>query len=91
MVQQEFCQRCNQKDDCQKVYRILGNTEGPPVAAKVCLAFLVPLVVFIVSLGVCERLLNGQIENVHVLSAVSLLSALLVTFACILITRVIRR
>ena len=91
MVKQEFCQNCNQKDDCQKVYRMLGNAEGPPVAAKVFLAFLLPLVVFIVSLGAFERILTGVIDNVHVLAAISFLLAVLVTFACILITRVIRR
>jgi hypothetical protein len=91
MVSKEFCHTCKQKTGCQQVYRQLGDAEGPPVGAKVCLAFLVPLVVFIVSLGICERILNGQIKNVHILSVISLLLALLVTFTCILITRVVRR
>lgn len=91
MVQQEFCKKCNQKGDCKEVYRMLGNAEGPPVVAKVCLAFLLPLVVFIVSLGVCDRILAGEIENAHVLSAVCFLSALLVTFTCIIVTKVIGR
>ena len=91
MVQQEFCQTCKQKNDCRKVYRELGNVEGPPIAAKVMLAFLLPLLVFIMSLGAFERILTGSINESNVLTAVSLLLALVVTFTCIVLIRMIRR
>ena len=91
MVQQEFCQTCEQKNDCRKVYRELGNVEGPPVAAKVVLAFLLPLLVFIVSLGAFEEILTGSIDKSNVSTVVSLLLALLVTFTCIWIVKMVRR
>jgi DMSO/TMAO reductase YedYZ heme-binding membrane subunit len=91
MVQQEFCQICPQKDDCRKVYRKLGNTKGPPVTAKVVLAFLLPLLIFIVSLGTSERILTKVIDTDYVLTAISLLLSLLVTFACIVLIRILRR
>jgi hypothetical protein len=84
MVQQEFCQACRQKNDCEKVYRKLGNAEGPPVTSRVVLAFLLPLIVFIAALGILDTMLPGA-------TGVSLLLAVLITFACIQITRAIRR
>ena len=87
MAGKECCHTCKQKGDCRQVYRQLGDVEGPSVAAKVLLAFLLPLVVFIVALAVFERMLAGVIANSRVLAAVSLLPALWATFACIVITR----
>lgn len=91
MVKQEFCQRCKQKDDCRKVYRKLGNTESPSVTAQVVLAFLLPLLIFIVSLGTSERILTKVIDTDYVLMVVSLLLSLFVTFACIVLIRMLRR
>ena len=73
------------------MYRELGNVEGPPVAAKVVLAFLLPLLVFIVSLGAFEEILTGSIDKSNVSTVVSLLLALLVTFTCIWIVKMVRR
>ena len=50
-TQQELCQQCNQRQDCGQVYEQLGKIEGPSVVKKVVLAFLLPLVVFVASLG----------------------------------------
>ncbi len=91
MDEQEFCHTCKQKNDCRNVYRKLGNTESPPVTSKVILAFLLPLLVFIVSLGISERILTSVINAGHILAALSFLLALLFTFACIVLTRMIRK
>jgi len=91
MTQQEFCHTCKQNSDCRKVYGQLGGLEGPSVAAKVVLAFLLPLVVFVVSLAAFDRILAGAIGEGHVLTAVSLLLALGASFTCILITGMINR
>ena len=91
MASQRFCQNCIQKHDCQRVYEQLGNTSGPSVALKAVLAFLLPLIVFIVSLAVFERVIAGTINNGRLQITLSLLLARLATFICILITRVINR
>jgi uncharacterized membrane protein len=91
MASQRFCQDCIQKHDCKRIYEQLGNTSGPSVALKVILAFLLPLIVFIVSLAVFERVLADTINNGRVQTALSLLLALLATFVCMLITRVINK
>ena len=91
MASQRFCQNCFQKHDCKRVYEQLGSTSGPSVVIKVILAFLLPLIVFIVSLAVFERVFAEAIKNGRTLIAVNLMLALLVTFVCILITRVINK
>jgi len=55
MTSGKFCQDCIQKHDCKRIYEQLGDSQGPSVALKAILAFLLPLMVFIVSLAVFER------------------------------------
>jgi hypothetical protein len=73
------------------VYQQLGNIEGPSVLVKVISAFLLPLVVFIVSLAVFERMFAGATGAGQAQTALSFVLALLATFVCILIIRVINR
>lgn len=91
MESQRFCQDCFQKHDCQRIYEQLGDSPGESVTLKVILAFLLPLIVFIVSLAVSERVLARVISIEEVQMALSFLLALLVTFMCILIVRVINK
>lgn len=90
MVEQNFCQNCYQKHDCQKVYRQLGEIKGPPITFKIIVAFLLPLVVFIVSLAVFEAIFSKAINTGPLQTALSLLLALLTTAACVSITKVIK-
>lgn len=80
MAEQKFCQQCDQKHDCQKIYQQLGNIEAPSLAVKVIFAFLLPLVVFIASLAVFEIILAGAISTERTQTAISFLLAILVTF-----------
>lgn len=91
MAQQKFCRDCNQKDNCQEVFQQLGNAQGQSVVFEVIIAFLLPLVVFIVSLAAYERIFAYTINIKQLQTALGFLMALLTTFACILIIRVINR
>jgi len=91
MTSGKFCQDCIQKHDCKRIYEQLGDSQGPSVALKAILAFLLPLMVFIVSLAVFEREFTGAIVAKSVQTALSFVLALLVTFVCVLITRVINK
>jgi hypothetical protein len=91
MTQQELCQQCSQRRDCGQVYGKLGRIEGPSVVKKVVLAFLLPLVVFIASLAVFERMFRAVASVGQTRSALSFASALLLTFICMLLVKVIDR
>lgn len=91
MVEREFCDNCNQKNNCSSIYHQLGNTNGPSVVVKVVIAFLLPLVVFIISLAIFEEIFAKTISIQSLQTFLSMASALLITFSCILITRVINK
>ena len=69
----------------------MGNASCSSIVLKAIIAFLLPLMVFIVSLAVFERVLAGAINTEQTQTAVSFLLALLATFICILIIRVINK
>ncbi len=91
MAEQKICEDCKQKPDCRRIYEQLGDVEGPSVVIKVIVAFLLPLVVFIVSLAVFQEIFFRAISSQGLQSALSLLLAFLVTFVFILIVRVVNR
>lgn len=104
MVQKENCRNCHQKHDCQEVYRRLGNSTCPSVVTKTIVAFLLPLVVFIISLVVFNRIFSangsggplfaqdGNPVNAPKLQvAAGFLVALLVTCVCVFVTRIINK
>ncbi len=104
MIQQEFCQDCHQKHDCQEVYRQLGHATCPSVVRKVIAAFLLPLIVFIISLAVFDEIIAAAGGNIlrssqdgnpagtqELQTAISFLMALLTTFVCVLVITVINR
>jgi hypothetical protein len=83
MRDQYFCQSCCQKDRCEDVFRRLGEAQGPSVASGAALAFLLPIVVFIVALAVFERVLTGVMKTGGLRTALGLLLALSVTAVCV--------
>lgn len=104
MNQQEFCQDCHHKHDCRQIYRQLGHTSCPPVVHKVIVAFLLPLIVFIVSLAVFDKIFitagsnnlfsaqNGSPSNVQELkTAIGFFLALIITVVCVIITKLLTK
>jgi uncharacterized membrane protein len=91
MVEQTNCQKCTQKSRCQEVYEKLGNIQGPSVVFNVLAAFLLPIVVFIVSLAGFDRILAKVTNNKELQTAASLMLALLITCVCVWMIRVIKR
>jgi hypothetical protein len=88
---QEICHECNQKNHCQEVYEKLGNIQGKSVVLKVLAAFLMPILVFIVCLAGFDKILAKLTTIKELQTAAGLLLALLVTLACILMTRAINK
>ncbi len=62
MTQQHECQGCQHRNSCEDVYRRLGHSDMSPVAIKVCIAFIFPLIVFVVSLAMSEVILKNYMS-----------------------------
>ena len=80
MAEQKFCKDCNQKDNCQNAYQQLGNIKCPSVVSKVILAFLLPVVIFVVSLAVFEKIFTEVIDTEELRTFLSFLLAMLMAF-----------
>ena len=69
----------------------MGENKGPSVVNKVIIAFLFPIVVFIVSLAAFEEILAGAISNQRVQTVLGFLISILTAFLCIFIVRMVGR
>jgi hypothetical protein len=63
MTQAKWCEGCSQAHDCKKVYERLGSLEGPSVALKATVAFVLPVAVFVTALGLFGRLLQHVVAS----------------------------
>ena len=104
MNQQKFCQDCHQKHDCQEVYRRLGGAECPSVTLKVIIVFLMPMVIFVVSLAVFEfffadilgaalksSLSGGSVNMQNLQTLLGFFLAFFITFICMFIFKTLNR
>ena len=82
----DSCSDCSQKETCRQVYEKIGKDKGPNVAWKAIVAFLVPILVFIVVLAVSQRLLESRLES-RGLTIVSFLAAVCVTLLVVVVIR----
>ena len=89
MNKKEFCSNCSQSHDCKTIYEYMGKARGPSVGWKVLWVFLFPILVFIVSLCVFERLLAGCIAGETLRAVVSFLISLGLSFACVTVLSLI--
>ena len=90
MTQPNQCDGCSQADGCKEAYRQLGCAEGPSVTLTVLVAFLLPLVLFIVSLGAFGGWLEGRVAESY-RTLLALILALLVTTGLMLAVQAVSR
>ena len=83
------CSGCGQKETCRGAYEKMGKSTVPNVAPKVIVAFVFPILVFVLALAGAAKLLAGHFED-RMLTLSSFLSALVVTFVFVCIVRAIQ-
>lgn len=88
------CKNCPHGNKCSEIYDMLGKSNCKPVTTSVSIAFLLPLVVLIITMVVFEEYCSGYFENKITASLVSLTAGVLaggisVYIAC-LVNRKIR-
>lgn len=91
MVEFKPCQECDQKHKCRDIYQQLGKSKGPSVAFKAVVAFLLPLLIFILSLAAFERILAGTTDIKGLRIVLDFVLALSVTLVTMLITKAISK
>ena len=89
MLNENVCQECSQKDNCRRAYENLGNIKGPSVTMKSIVAFLIPLIIFLLTLGIFERFFQKAIGSKKLQVAIGFLAASTVTIIYIMIVKLI--
>ena len=91
MEQGKFCDGCGQADVCKIIYEQLGRADGPPVALKALLVFVVPVLVFAGALGVFSALLRDRVASPYQ-TPLAFVLAVAVTVGTVLgISTIVRR
>ena len=62
MTQQHECQGCQHHNSCEDIYRRLGHSGTSPVAVKVCIAFVFPMIVFVVSMAIAQGVVKEHVS-----------------------------
>ena len=83
------CSGCGQKQTCRGAYEKIGKSEVPNVAWKAIVAFVLPIVIFVLSLAGTTKLLAGHFED-RMLTLLSFLLALSITFIYVCAVRAIQ-
>ena len=85
MTDKEDCSNCAGAHDCKVIYEQMGKAQGPSVVKKVIVAFLLPIIVFVVCLVVADKKLVAVTRNEHLRILLGVLFAGLVSFVYVLI------
>lgn len=91
----KVCENCGYRHShencCMDIYQRLGRTKGPSVISRVLLAFVLPLLIFIISLVLASYILSiFKIED-YTKTLFSFLAALTTAVVFVLLIRVFRR
>lgn len=89
-AQSDRCEGCGLKSRCQEAYERLGCVEGPSVTRDVTTAFLLPIVAFVVFLGVFGWLLRDVVAKPYVTPLAAAI-AVPITVVLMLTVRVLMR
>ena len=87
MTEEKKCSNCQHGSDCKIAYEQIGCVEGPNVAVKVFMAFLLPILIFIVALVVFEDVFAMFISSDKLSRILTLLAAAAASFGCMLIMK----
>jgi positive regulator of sigma E activity len=87
----KHCNGCGQENHCREIYEKLGRREGPNVAFKAVVAFVVPIAVFVAAALLAQTLLKNKIENVTLMVLIQLVTGLGATGIVVFIIRQFHR
>lgn len=84
---QPECDGCQHQDRCEDVYRRLGASDAPPVMGKILLAFVVPMLLFVLVLAGSEWMLSDILRS----DLTPVIGAVLAALAVLLYAALMRR
>ncbi len=80
MDHQQNCQGCAQKNSCEDVYQRMGHSKAPPVTRKILVAFVLPMLVFVVCLAGVQHWMGHEHPKLTMLAGFSISIAVTLLF-----------
>lgn len=90
MAQDRLCNTCKDKNLCQNIYHKLGKSTSPSVVGQVLVAFVMPIVVFVLILAAIEEIGFGLWGSSGFVTAVGSLGALAAAGGCVFVASALR-
>ncbi len=87
MSDDKNCSNCPQHEGCKSTYEKLGKAVGSFVALRAIAAFLVPILIFILSLGLFPKILGEFVSGKNWRTLISVALGALICFIYVLIFR----
>lgn len=84
------CNKCPNNNKCSEVYENLGKSSCKPVATSVSIAFLLPMVVFIITIALFQEYCGDVFASKRVNSLFSVFCGLVLSAFSVYIARLIR-
>ena len=91
MAEEKFCQSCDERHRCREIYQKIGNAKGRSFVREVLIAFLLPILAFIASFAAFDAILVKTVETEEIRTALAFILALSVTFALVVIIKIVRQ
>ena len=91
MANQEICDNCGLRNGCKQVYQRMADYQGPSVLGKVLIAFVLPLLSFVLAVAVFAKVAGrfGLVRELEVI--LSLVFGLFTAAGVVLVVKVISR
>lgn len=91
MTDQGICGKCSQRNGCKDIYQQIADNKGPSVLAKVVIAFVLPLLSFVLAIAVFSRLITRITSSQSAVTLLSFVLAVGVTALVLVLSNVASR
>ena len=81
------CSECSEKHECAEIYEQLGRSKAPSVAVKVVFVFLLPILIFIVSLAIFNDLFETKFAEKKLADILSAVISVAIVFTYVFIAK----
>lgn len=87
MQEHKECDKCTNKKTCKDAYKQIGSYKGKSVLPGVIAAFLIPLIVFAVSLSIFENIFENYFRSQALTIGLSVSVAFTTAFLSVLLIK----
>ena len=91
MEDKDFCKKCNKKHSCRDVYEKIGKSNSPPVTVNVIKAFVLPVILFIISVVLLDDWVSNITNNHKLQIVLQIVLAVLITSLVIILTKILKK